>query len=290
MRHLTDPQESDIHRIVRDRYGEIARTGTPIPEAGCCGPKPADVAARLGYDASETTEAPDGANLGLGCGAPLRHARLRKGETVLDLGSGAGFDVFLAAKEVGEQGRVIGVDMTPEMLQRARRNAREGEFRNVEFRAGRIEALPVEDSSVDVVLSNCVINIVPDKARVYREIARVLRRDGRMVISDVVLDAPLPEAIASDVAALTGCVAGAALRADCIAAVRTAGLTDIEIVSDRSFGEIALAMVPDDLLARARAAGIEVENVASSVRSLTICARKPAHEKSGCATATGRSE
>jgi SAM-dependent methyltransferase len=271
-----DTRENDIHRIVRDRYGEIARAGSPVPEAGGCAPKPADLAARLGYDDSELAEAPDGANLGLGCGTPLQHAQVQEGETVLDLGSGAGFDAFLAAREVGEGGRVIGVDMTPEMLERARRNAREGGYRNVEFREGRIEALPVADASIDVIVSNCVINLVPDKARVYREVARVLRPGGRMVVSDVVLDAALPASIAGDVAALTGCVAGAALRADYLAAIQAAGLTDIEVLRDRSFGELAMSMVPDDLLARAQTGGIDVERVANSVRSLTIRARKPA--------------
>lgn len=217
-----------------------------------------------------------GANLGLGCGAPLAAAGLRAGETVLDLGSGAGFDAFLAAREVGEDGRVLGVDMTPEMIERARRNSAAVGARNVEFRHGRIEALPIENDSVDVVISNCVINLLPDKAAVYREVARVLRPGGRMVVSDVVLDAPLPAAVAESVAALTGCVAGAALRGDYLRTIAAAGLADVEIVADKGFGEMALSMVPEEFLHQAKAAGIDVMEVARGVRSLTIRARKPA--------------
>ena len=154
----------NVHDVVRDRYGEIARQGS---FAGCCGPTATDLATRSGYDRASVDAVPEGANLGLGCGAPLGHAALRPGETVLDLGSGAGFDAFLAAREVGPSGQVIGVDMTDEMLDRARENATTAGMTNVEFRKGLIEALPIRDASVDVVISNCVINLVPDKAAVY---------------------------------------------------------------------------------------------------------------------------
>ncbi len=265
----------EIHQLVRERYGKIARQGVPVPEAGCCGPQPATIGARMGYSQDDLAGAPEGANLGLGCGAPLAHAAVRSGETVLDLGSGAGFDAFLAAREVGPTGRVIGVDMTPEMLERARRNAEATEFRNVEFRAGRIEALPVADASVDVVISNCVINLVPDKAAVYREVARVLRPGGRVVVSDVVLERPLPPIVAESVAALTGCVAGAALRAEYLQAVEAAGLADVEVLEDRGFGEEILGMVPDAMLRMAEAAGVDPRAVAATVRSVKVRARKP---------------
>ena len=195
----------------------------------------------------------------------------------IDLGSGAGFDAFLAAREVGEAGRVIGVDMTPEMLERAQRNAAAAGYRNVEFREGRIEALPVEDGSVDLVISNCVINLVPDKVAVYREVARVLRPGGRVVVSDIVLDAPLPEAVAGSVAALTGCVAGAAMRADYLRTVADAGLDDVEVVDDKAFGEMALAMVPESLRRTMESAGVDVLAVARTVRSTTVRAWKPPH-------------
>ena len=268
-------QPAQVREMVRQRYAEIARDGGVTPVAGCCGPQPAQIAERLGYSAEDTTVVPEGANLGLGCGAPLAAAALREGETVLDLGSGAGFDAFLAARAVGPTGRVIGVDMTDEMLAKARGNAHQAGVGNVEFRKGFIEALPVADASVDVVLSNCVINLVPDKAAVYREVARVLRPGGRMVISDVVLNAPLPAVIAADVAALTGCVAGAALRDQYLATITAAGLCDIEVVSDKGFGVLALTMVPEPMLRQAEAAGIDVQGVAETVRSLTIRARKP---------------
>jgi arsenite methyltransferase len=268
-------QPEQIRELVRQRYAAIARDGSVNATAGCCGPQPAEIAERLGYSAQDTKAVPEGANLGLGCGAPLAAAALQAGETVLDLGSGAGFDAFLAAREIGSTGRVIGVDMTDEMLAKARANAQRAGFSNVEFRKGYIEALPVDAGSVDVVLSNCVINLVPDKAAVYREVARVLRPGGRMVISDVVLNEPLPEVIAADVAALTGCVAGAALRDQYLATIAAAGLADIEVLSDKGFGTVALTMVPDPMLRQAQAAGIDVQRVADTVRSLTIRARRP---------------
>ena len=266
----------DVHEVVAKRYAEIARSGAPIPEAGACGPRPAEIAERLGYASEEITAAPEGANLGLGCGAPLRFVALKAGETVLDLGSGAGFDAFLAAREVGPTGRVIGVDMTPEMLERARRNAAAGGHVNTEFREGHIEALPVEDASVDVVISNCVINLVPDKAAVYREIARVLRPGGRFVISDIVLDAPLPAVVAESVAALTGCVAGASLRSDYLRMVSAAGFTAVETLKDSGFGEMVEGFVPEDMRREAEAAGVDVRAVAQTVRSITVRGYKPA--------------
>ncbi len=270
------PQATQVRKLVRDRYAEIARDGGVTPPAtGCCGPQPAQIAERIGYSVEDTTAVPEGANLGLGCGAPLTVAALQPGETVLDLGSGAGFDAFLAVRAVGPTGHVIGVDMTDEMLAKARDNAQRAGFANVEFRKGYIEALPVDDASVDVVISNCVINLVPDKAAVYREVARVLRPGGRVVISDVVLNEPLPAAVASDVAALTGCVAGAALRDQYLATIAAAGLADIDVVNDRGFGAVVLTMVPEPFLRKAETTGIDVHRVAETVRSLTIRAYKP---------------
>jgi len=272
----TKDREEEVRSIVRDYYGEMGRTGS-IPKLACCGNQTADLARRSGYTDAELTAVPDGANLGVGCGAPLAEAMLEPGEVVLDLGSGGGFDALLAVKEVGPSGCVIGVDMTPEMLERARKNAASAGATNVEFRAGHIEALPVPDASVDVVISNCVINLVPDKEQVYREVARVLRPGGRMVVSDVVLDAPLPPWAAEQAVAIAGCVAGAALRTDYLAAIRAAGLVDLEVLQDKSFGEVALALLPETVVAEARAANIDVESIARSVRSLTIRARRPSH-------------
>jgi arsenite methyltransferase len=271
----TQPEE--IRELVRERYAEVARQGGMNVAGSCCGPKPAEIAEQIGYSTADTASVPDGANLGVGCGAPLTSASLVAGETVLDLGSGAGFDAFLAARAIGPTGRVIGVDMTDEMLAKSTANAQQGGFTNVEFRKGYIERLPVDDASIDVVLSNCVINLIADKAAVYREVARVLRPGGRMVISDVVLTEPLPEAIAADVTALTGCVAGAALRDEYLATIAAAGLADIEVVSDKGFGAVALTMIPEAMLQQARAVGIDIERVADTVRSLTIRAQKPNH-------------
>ena len=204
----------DIRRIVRERYAGVA-TGAQSGcgcSPSCCSPKPPsdkEQSARLGYSKTEIDAVPDGADMGLGCGNPQAIAGLRKGEVVLDLGSGGGFDCFLAAKQVGSRGRVIGVDMTPEMVAKARENARNGGYRNVEFRLGEIEHLPVADASVDVILSNCVINLSPDKEKVYREAFRVLKPGGRLAISDVVAVKPVPKVVRDDFDKHSGCVAGA---------------------------------------------------------------------------------
>lgn len=183
----------------------------------------------MGYSDDELTQVPEGANLGLGCGNPVAIASLKTGETVLDLGSGAGFDAFLAVKKVGETGKVIGVDMTDEMLRRARENAKKGGFDNVEFKKGDIENLPLEDEEVDVIISNCVINLAPDKQKVFRETYRVLKSGGRLMVSDVVLTKPLPDELKNDEELLSGCVAGAILKKDYLKLLKKAGFSDIKI-------------------------------------------------------------
>lgn len=214
-----------IRSVVRQRYGQLPNG------CGCCGASAQIVELNqvLGYSDAELSGVPEGANLGLGCGNPQAIADLKPGETVLDLGSGAGFDCFLAARQVGESGRVIGVDMTPEMLARARRNAAAGDFRNVEFRLGEIEHLPVADQSVDVIISNCVINLSPEKAQVFKEAFRVLRPGGRIAVSDMVSLAPLPPEVRADVALYAGCVAGAATVDELKAMLADAGFVDIVI-------------------------------------------------------------
>lgn len=214
-----------MRETVRERYGARATR--------CCGPAPEHVARALGYEDAAIEAAPEGANLGLGCGNPTALAALRAGDVVLDLGAGAGFDAFIAARDVGPTGRVIGVDMTPEMVAKATDNARRAGVGNVEFRQGLIEALPVDDASVDVVISNCVINLSPEKDRVFREAFRVLRPGGRLLVSDIVLDAPLPEALRASVEAYVGCIAGAALRTDYLGMLREAGFHDVAVVQER---------------------------------------------------------
>lgn len=215
-----------LKQAVRETYGKVATGG-----GGCCGAKDAVAAsAAIGYAEDDADLFADVANLGLGCGAPLNFALPRAGETVLDLGSGAGFDAFLARREVGETGRVIGVDMTPEMIARARFNAEKLGYGNVEFREGEIEAMPVESASVDLVISNCVLNLVPSKPAAFAEIARVLKPGGRMVVSDIVRVGELPASLEASLDAHAGCVAGAVPLAEYLAELAAAGLSGVEVL------------------------------------------------------------
>jgi SAM-dependent methyltransferase len=231
---MSELNKDELRGVVRERYAKIAT----VQSASCCGGgsaccSPSDAAATsaaLGYSAEEMSAVPEGANLGLGCGNPQAIAALRAGETVLDLGSGAGFDCFLAVRQVGPTGHVIGVDMTPDMISRARANAEQGGHGNVEFRLGEIEHLPVADACVDVILSNCVINLSPDKAQVFREAHRVLKAGGRLAISDVVALGPLPDSLKQDMDAYGGCVSGAAQVQETEELLRQAGFREIRVV------------------------------------------------------------
>jgi ubiquinone/menaquinone biosynthesis C-methylase UbiE len=215
---------------------------------------------------------PEGANLGLGCGNPTALASLKAGETVLDLGSGAGFDCFLAANKVGKTGRVIGVDMTPEMLDKARKNTREGGYANVEFRLGEIENLPVADTSVDIIISNCVINLAPDKKRVFNEAFRVLKPGGRLMVSDIVLMKPLPDAVQKSVEAYVGCIAGASLKNDYLDAIKAAGFRDVKVVDENAFGMESAANDPtlQALAVQLKLTSEMVAELIESVKSIKV--------------------
>jgi SAM-dependent methyltransferase len=232
---MKEINEEQIRKAVKDRYGDIARSES----TGCCGESTSaesspllmydKQAFQMGYTSEDLTSVPEGANLNLGCGNPGAIAALQPGEVVLDLGSGAGFDSFLAANKVGPEGRVIGVDMTEEMIQKAEENAKKGSYANVEFRLGEIENIPVEDGIVDVILSNCVINLSPDKAKVFQDAYRVLKPGGRLAISDIVATADIPEEYRSDLALYSACVSGALLISDLEKIMTEAGFKDIQI-------------------------------------------------------------
>jgi SAM-dependent methyltransferase len=233
-----DASADDVRAIVREKYGEIAENGScgcDCQTLGCCGGGDDTVAARIGYSESDSAAIPDESDLGLGCGNPLAFADARPGETVLDLGSGAGIDCFLAARRVGPTGHVIGVDMTPSMLDRARAAAVKHGFTRVEFRHGEIEHLPVADASVDLVISNCVVNLSPEKPRVFAEAFRVLKPGGRMVVSDLVLLRALTPEQDRSVRLLVGCVAGASQREDYLRMIREAGFGDVEVAHESSY-------------------------------------------------------
>ena len=225
---MSDLTADKTRDIVRDHYAKVSSNAASCAP-GCCGPMPARQSKELGYSDADLAAAPEGADLGLGCGNPNAIAALAAGETVLDLGSGGGFDCFLAARAVGPTGRVIGVDMTPEMISRARENARKVSAANVEFRLGEIEHLPVADQTVDAIMSNCVINLSPEKESVFREAHRVLKPGGRLAISDVIAIAPIPPELRTQAAALAGCIAGAAPLEEVEAMLAKVGFVDIRV-------------------------------------------------------------
>jgi SAM-dependent methyltransferase len=269
-----------VRENVRKGYAAIAKGGGSCcgPTKSCCGTGSANgVAKAIGYSDAELATLPDGANMGLSCGNPGAIAALRRGETVLDLGSGGGFDVFLVAQKIGPKGRVIGVDMTPEMLSKARANAesfrRQTKLDNVDFRLGEIEHLPVADNSVDVVISNCVINLSPDKPQVWREIARVLKPGGRVAISDLALLRPLPPKIRESLEALVGCIAGAALVADARRMIRAAGLVDAVLLPKPGYVD-GLVEWNDPLFRAIRKLLPRGRRMGDYVTSLDISARK----------------
>jgi SAM-dependent methyltransferase len=233
--------DNKIKQAVRKRYSRFAREGTSCcPTVGSYSSAMTEQAKRIGYSKKELGKIPEEAVMGLGCGNPTALADLKEGEIVLDLGAGAGIDVFLAADKVGAKGRVIGVDMTRAMVEKANKTAKKHGYKNVEFRLGDIEKLPVEDGSVDVIISNCVINLSPDKLRVYKEAHRVLKANGRLLVSDLVTEGELPEAIRKSFDAWAGCIAGAMEKGKYLETIRKAGFRDVRIVSQSTFHETGL--------------------------------------------------
>ncbi len=279
-------RKEEIKEVVKKEYAKIAQRGSC-----CCGPtnsccSSAEISEdtiqeamgkKMGYTDEELKKVPKGANLGLGCGNPVATASLKEGEIVLDLGSGAGFDCFLAANRVGNEGRIIGVDMTPEMIERARENAKKGNYKNVEFRLGEIESLPVADNFVDVVISNCVINLSLNKRKVFKEVFRVLKPGGRFMVSDVVLLKELPDFIKNSIEAYIGCLSGAIMKGEYINTIKAAGFREISVIDETPFPIECMANNPT---AKAIVEGLKIpfekiKEVASSVLSTKVCAVKP---------------
>jgi len=274
-------KEEEIKTVVRKGYAKIAQNSGSccLPMASCCGPAKAvdKISQGVGYRPEDIEAVPDGANLGLGCGNPIALASLKKGETVIDLGSGAGFDCFLAANAVGAGGRVIGVDMTPEMLDKARENARKGGYGQVEFRLGEIENLPVADGMADIIISNCVINLSPQKERVFEEAYRVLKPGGRLMVSDIVLLGELPSEIKDSIAAYIGCVGGAVKKEGYLEAIAKAGFKEIGIIDETRFPVKDLISHPAAKEASVNFAVLKeaVEQLATSIASIKVSALKP---------------
>ncbi len=269
-------EQTEIKKIVKKGYAKIAKQGS-----SCCAPSQTcdgstnvalNISRGIGYAAEELGSLPEGANLGLGCGNPVALASLKKGETVLDLGSGAGIDCFLAADRVGKKGKVIGVDMTPEMVEKARENARKSRYGNVEFRLDEIENLPVENSSVDVVISNCVINLSPDKSEVFKEAYRVLKPGGRLMISDVVLLKELPDVIKKSVEAYIGCLSGAIKKGEYLRTIKSAGFQNVKIINETSFPVECMANDPTAkaVIEDLKMPSQKIKEIADSVVSIKV--------------------
>jgi len=271
----------EIKKAVKSGYAKVVVQNVPCCGTGssCCGSAnlAEEISRKVGYSDEELRAIPEGANLGLGCGNPVALASLEEGETVLDLGSGAGFDCFIAASKVGSGGKVIGVDMTPEMIEKARHNAQAGNFENVEFRLGEIESLPVSDNHVDVVISNCVINLSPDKKKAFQEAFRVLKPGGRLMVSDMVLLRELPEVIRKSVEAYVGCIAGAIMKDEYLTAIEAAGFREIQVLGEDAY---PIELMAADPIAQAICAELNLsekgaEDLSSAVASIKVSARKP---------------
>jgi arsenite methyltransferase len=271
-------KDQELKMAVREGYARVAKQAKSCCSSSCCGTsKPEDISKKIGYTEDEMQAVPSGSNLGLGCGNPTALASIKDGETVLDLGSGAGFDCFLASKLVGPKGKVIGVDMTAEMVARAKDNALRGGYNNVEFRLGEIEALPVVDNTVDVIISNCVINLVPDKGKAFKEAFRVLKPGGRLMVSDIVLLKKLPEFVRESVDAYVGCISGALMKDIYLEAIKSAGFKDISVVDESIFPLDCMANDPTGqvILDGLKVSEKQLKEVEGSIASIKVSGIKP---------------
>jgi len=284
-------KEQEVKNAVRDSYARVAKQGGSCCSVSCCGgdkgdknrilseytSRPEEASLKAGYSEEEMQSVPSGSNLGLGCGNPTALASIMEGETVLDLGSGAGFDCFLASRKAGPSGKVIGVDMTPEMVEKAKANAAKAGYRNVEFRLGEIEKLPVDDGTIDVIISNCVINLVPDKRRAFEEAFRVLRPGGRLMVSDIVLLKELPKSIKESVEAYVGCISGAVMKSSYLEALRSAGFKDVRVVDESiiTLDYIASDPIGQAVLEKVKASGTQLEEAEGLISSIKVSGIKP---------------
>jgi len=273
-------KDEKVKKIVRKRYGNVAKNSSSCCASSdsCCGCTPVtseDISRKIGYSEEELSSVPEGANLGLGCGNPIALASLKEGETVLDLGSGAGFDCFLAAKKVGKKGKVIGVDMTPEMLDKGRTNARKGKYENVEFRLGEIENLPVADKSVNVIISNCVINLSPNKRQVFKEAYRVLAPNGRLMVSDIVLLDELPKELKENVQAYTSCISGAELKEKYLNFIKEAGFKEVKVINETNFPfDFIASDTTQEFIKTLGISAEKVKEIGESIVSIKVSATK----------------
>lgn len=272
---------NEIKKIVRKGYAKVAKENGPCccgPQIPCCSGKSTakEISTKIGYSENDIEQVPEGANLGLGCGNPLAFTSLRQGQVVLDLGSGAGFDCFLASKKVGPAGKVIGLDMTPEMIEKAKQNAQTGNYQNVEFRFGEIEDMPVDSSSVDVIISNCAINLVPDKKKAFQETYRVLKPGGTLMISDVVLLKELPQSLKQSIEAYIGCLSGAVMKDEYLQLISQAGFKDVLIQHQQAFPLDVLSNDPtaDVILDAPKISHEDLQFVGSAVVSIKVSAGK----------------
>jgi SAM-dependent methyltransferase len=274
-------RDEEIKKAVKSGYAKVALHNVSCcgSNNSCCGTANSaeDISRKIGYSEQDLNVVPEGANLGLGCGNPVALASLKEGEIVLDLGSGAGFDCFIAASKVRHTGKVIGVDMTPEMIEKAKKNAREANFENVDFRLGEIENPPVSGNHVDIVISNCVINLSPNKKKVFQEAFRVLKAGGRLMVSDMVLLKELPEAIRGSVEAYVGCIAGAVMKEEYLAAIEAAGFEEIKLLGEDIYPIELVAADPigQAILADLNLSEERTKDLSAAVASIKVSAKKP---------------